>query len=117
MTGLNYRSVASVATLIDNLIKRGQIRKRDNSARSLEVVYSQVTPKVKTNQVQPKEEKWLVEKIENAFTQVETDAANLAEDSIDHLYVLIGALKVLGLDSAAQSFMPRLQILKQKVSA
>jgi hypothetical protein len=30
------------------------------------------------------------------------------------LYVLIGALKVLDLEGAAQSFMPRLTALKQR---
>jgi hypothetical protein len=34
--------------------------------------------------------------------------------SLDSLYVLIGALKVLGLDGAAQSFLPRLTSLKQR---
>src|ERR1700709_309610 len=38
MNGLNYTSVATVALHIGNLIKRGHLRKRDHSARSLEVV-------------------------------------------------------------------------------
>jgi repressor LexA len=117
MIGLDYKSVASVALHIDNLIKRGQLRKRDHSARSLEVVHSNSTSQIKTNQVMPSEEKWLVEKIENAFIQVESNVQNLASDSLDQLYVLIGALKVLGLDTAAQSFMPRLSTLKQKLNA
>ena len=38
MRALNYKSVSTVAVHIDNLISRGHLRKRDNSARSLEVI-------------------------------------------------------------------------------
>ncbi len=38
MNGLHYNSVATVALHVSNLIKRGHLRKRDHSARSLEVV-------------------------------------------------------------------------------
>jgi repressor LexA len=115
MNGLNYTSVATVALHVGNLIKRGHLRKRDRSARSLEVVSQDEleAKKIVTNQVAPGEEKWLVEKVEHAFVQIE-NLGELAEASLDHLYVLIGALKVLGLDGAAQSFMPRLSALKQK---
>lgn len=104
MNGLNYNSVATVALHINSLIKRGHLRKRDRSARSLEVVKPQEPESIKTNQVAPHEEKWLVEKIEYFFKQAED--SNAAQASIDHLYVLIGALKVLGLDGAVQSFLP-----------
>lgn len=115
MNGLNYTSVATVALHVGNLIKRGHLRKRDRSARSLEVVSQDEleAKKITTNQVAPGEEKWLVEKVEHAFVQIE-NLGELADASLDHLYVLIGALKVLGLDGAAQSFMPRLSALKQK---
>jgi SOS-response transcriptional repressor LexA len=114
MTGLNYNSVATVALHVNNLIKRGQIRKRDRSARSLEVLASPEPNKVTTNSIAPAEEKWLVEKVEHAFQQIENLGGELSESSFDHLYVLIGALKVLGLEGAAQSFMPRLSGLKQR---
>lgn len=115
MQGLNYNSVASVSVHINNLIKRGHLNKRDRSARSLELVKGNTSPaQVKTNQVTATQEKWLVEKVEHAFTQVEDSANDLAETGLDHLYVLIGALKVLGMDGAAQSFIPRLTALKQR---
>lgn len=117
MTGLNYTSVATVALHVNNLIKRGHIRKRDRSARSLEIVGPAEPTKVTSNQIAPSEEKWLVEKVEHAFQQVEELGGELAESSLDHLYVLIGALKVLGLEGAAQSFMPRLNALKQRQTA
>ncbi|MDB5164678.1 MAG: hypothetical protein JWL89_304 [Candidatus Saccharibacteria bacterium] len=118
MNGLNYTSVATVALHVNNLIKRGHLRKRENSARSLEVVAGSLDEKkITTNQVAPAEEKWLVEKVEHAFAQIEALGGELKATSIDHLYVLIGALKVLELDGAAQSFMPRLSALKQKQTA
>ncbi len=114
MAGLNYNSVATVSLHVNNLIKRGHVRKRDHSARSLEVVAAGEQNKVTSNQIAPGEEKWLVEKVEHAFQQLEQSGAELAETSLDNLYVLIGALKVLGLEGAAQSFMPRLSELKQR---
>jgi repressor LexA len=114
MTGLNYNSVATVSLHINNLIKRGHLRKRDRSARSLEIVQPSESAKITSNQIAPGEEKWLVEKVEHAFAQIETLGGELAESSFDHLYVLLGALKVLGLEGAAQSFMPRLTALKQR---
>jgi repressor LexA len=116
MAGQNYNSVATVALHVNSLIKRGHLRKRDHSARSLEVVAAAEQTKVTSNNIAPGEEKWLVEKVEHAFVQVETLGSELVESSLDHLYVLIGALKVLGLDGAAQSFMPRLTALKQRQS-
>lgn len=109
MNGLNYTSVATVALHVGNLIKRGHLRKRDRSARSLEVVDNPEPVTISTNQVAPSEEKWLVEKVEHAFRQVEQDGQG---EGIDNLYVLVGALKVLGLDGAAQSFVPRLTAIK-----
>jgi len=117
MQGLNYNSVATVALHVNSLIKRGHIRKRDRSARSLEVVAASDAKRVTSNVIDPGEEKWLVEKVEHAFQQIEELGGELAENSYDHLYVLIGALKVLGLEGAAQSFMPRLTALKQRVPA
>lgn len=38
MRALDYKSVSTVAVHVDGLIARGFLRKRDNSARSLEVV-------------------------------------------------------------------------------
>jgi SOS-response transcriptional repressor LexA len=114
MTGLNYTSVATVALHINNLIRRGHLRKRDHSARSLEVVTPSGDAKVVSNVVKPGEEKWLVEKVEYFFGEVER-AGEVAQEHLDHLYVLVGALKVLGLHGAAQSFIPRLSELKQRI--
>ncbi len=111
--GLRYNSVATVALHINNLVKRGHLVKRDNSARSLEPV--EVTKEaIKTNRVTEKEEKWLVQKVEFYFTQAEQQQAT-DQTQIDHLYVLVGALKIMGFDGAATSFIPRLTDLRGKI--
>lgn len=107
MNGLNYTSVATVALHVNNLIKRGHLRKRDFNARSLEVVTPTGVTAVTTNQVAPNEEKWLIEKIEHRFAQVNS-AATVEAVEIKALETLIEALRVLGLEAAAQSFVPRL---------
>ncbi|HZP55146.1 MAG TPA: hypothetical protein VFB03_00015 [Candidatus Saccharimonadales bacterium] len=116
MNGLNYTSVATVALHVDNLIKRGHLIKRDRSARSLEVVEptgvnnTEVVPK----QIKVSEEKWLVDKIETFFKEIES-APRVLEQELDQLYVLIGALKVLGVEGAANSFIARLSNIKKRI--
>lgn len=115
MSGLRYNSVATVALHVNSLIKRGHLRKRDHSARSLELTKPSELQVVKSNVVQPGEEKWLVDKVEHAFQQAEVTGSDESGTGIDHLYVLVGALKILGLEGAAQSFIPRLTVLKKRV--
>jgi hypothetical protein len=92
------------------------LRKRDHSARSLEVVAPTESAKVVSNVINPGDEKWLVEKVERLFLELE-QAGAAAEARLDHLYVMVGALKVLGLEGAAQSFVPRLTKLKERQPA
>jgi SOS-response transcriptional repressor LexA len=115
MQGLNYTSVATVALHVGNLIKRGHLQKRDRSARSLEVVKPslQIQAKVVPKQLRTSEAKWLVEKVEQFFKEVE-NSPKLVEKEIDQLYVLIGALKVLGIEGASQAFIPRLSEIKKR---
>lgn len=115
MRGLNYSSVATVALHVNSLIKRGHLIKRDYSARSIELV-TPLERKVRTNAIKASEEKWLVEKVDYYFAQAEAQTV-ISQSQLDELFVLIGALKVLGLDSAAQSFIPRLAPLRGKVTA
>ena len=112
MAGCNYTSVATVALHVNNLIKKGHLRKKDRSARSLEVVNptAPLNPAVQTNLVKPDEEKWLIDRVEFKFSQAENGQPTPEE--LDELHILIGALKVLGLEGAANSFMPRLAALK-----
>jgi repressor LexA len=114
MTGLNYTSVATVALHVNNLIKRGHLQKRDRSARSL-VVATVVEPaKITSNQVLPAQEKWLVEKVEHSFVQAENAGSELLENSLNNIQILLSALRVLGLEGAAQSFNARYNDLKAK---
>lgn len=48
MRALDYKSVSTVATHVNGLIAKGWLLKKDNSARSLEVVASSLAPVVKT---------------------------------------------------------------------
>lgn len=113
MTGLNYTSVATVSLHVNSLITRGHLRKRDHSARSIEVVSPTEAPKVTGNQITASQEKWLVKQIEHHFKELEV-VTRPKSDDLDSLYVLVGSLKVLGLDGAAHSFIPRLGVLKEK---
>jgi hypothetical protein len=115
MNGLKYNSVATVALHVNSLIKRGHLRKRDHSARSLEVAQPSDEQKVVSNAIKPSEEKWLIEKVEYFFAELER-GGQVAQAHLDQLYVLVGALKVLGLGGAAQSFIPRLGELKKRLS-
>lgn len=116
MNGLEYTSVATVSLHVSNLIKRGHLRKRDHSARSLEVVAPGNVPAeapIKTNAVKEGDEKWLVGKVEQFFVEAEAEPVPTASQ-LENIYVLLGALRVLGLEGAASSFMERLSALKAK---
>ncbi|MDQ3064699.1 MAG: hypothetical protein M3Q36_00300 [bacterium] len=113
MNGLSYNSVATVALHVNNLIKRGHLRKRDHSARSLEVVGSDAQRVGAMNAISERDEKWLVERVDSMLKILE-DLPKPEEKSIDDIYVLIGALHVLGLDDAVRSFVPRLTAVKKK---
>lgn len=115
MNGLKYNSVATVALHVNNLIKRGHLRKRDNSARSLEVVGSDSKREGKLNSIEESQEKWLIERVDSMLRQLE-ESDKPDEKSIDDVYVLIGALHVLGLDDAVRSFVPRLTDVKKQAN-
>jgi SOS-response transcriptional repressor LexA len=117
MNGLQYTSVATVALHVGNLIKRGHLRKREHSARSLEVVtpLAELSSRstLKTNEVKPSEEKWLIGKLEHLFQEAEGQAIASDED-LQPIEIMLAALRVLGLDGAAQSFTERYQALKRQ---
>lgn len=106
MNGLGYKSVSTVAIHINGLIAGGYLVKRDNSARSLEVVsaeYGTIPAAAKTGGTA--KEKWLVEAVKERFTMYEAAAS---PQLLDELYVLIGALKVLGFDGAYEAMRSQL---------
>ena len=106
MRGCGYNSVATVAVHIDNLITRGHLVKRENSARSLEL-----SNNVDVDLVGGIKQSSFIQKVEKRFKTVES-AAKPSKKSIDELYVLTGAAKVLGY-SEAENFKTRLINLKK----
>lgn len=104
MRGCNYTSVATVALHVNNLIKRGHVVKRSKSARSLEVVGGlDVKATAKSNH---KHE--LVKEIESRFKSLEKE---LSEEVLNEVYVLVGALKILGHQEAATAYAGRISQL------
>ncbi|HYH75819.1 MAG TPA: hypothetical protein VD735_07735 [Candidatus Saccharimonadales bacterium] len=116
MTGLNYTSVATVALHINNLIKRGHLRKRDHSARSLEVVKVRVadaSAEGDTAAAPNDDAQWLIRRVDALFTTAES-AENVTQEQLDQLFILTGAAQILGLQEASQGFMERLENLKRR---
>jgi len=105
MRGLGYKSVSTVAIHIDGLIAKGYLNKRDNSARSLEVVTIHLDDVPKHGRPTPAQEKWLINAVTGKFNELDV---NHNGDTLDELYVLIGSLKILGLDSAHIAMKTRL---------
>lgn len=110
MRALGYKSVSTVAIHINGLINKGYLNKRDRSARSLEVVSTQVASKPQTKTATPSQERWIVEAINKRFESYEKSASS---QTLDELYVLIAALKVLGLDSAHEATKARLTKIRR----
>jgi repressor LexA len=108
MNGCNYTSVATVALHVNNLIKRGHLQKRNNSARSLEVVDKS---EVKVASESPQQKNELLHEIERRFAQLE---AEISEEIMNEVYVLVGALKVLGHHAEAQVFASKILALETK---
>ena len=105
MRALGYKSVSTVAIHIDGLISKGYVRKRDHSARSLEVVTVHLDDAPTKKGPTPAQEKWLINAVTDKFDAL--DKADSVE-ILDELYVLVGALKVLGLDGAHVAMKTRL---------
>lgn len=105
MRALGYKSVSTVAVHIDGLIAKGYVRKRDHSARSLEVVTTHLDDAPIRKGPTPAQEKWLINSVTEKFDELE--AMNTPE-ILDELYVLVGALKVLGLEGAHVAMKTRL---------
>ena len=97
MRALGYKSVSTVAVHIDGLIAKGYLNKRDNSARSLEVITTHMEEATVRRASTPSQEKFIVNVINDKFNELELEH-NAA--TLDDLYVLIGALKILGIETA-----------------
>jgi repressor LexA len=104
MNGCNYTSVATVALHVNSLINRGHLRKRDKSARSLEVVSGIEESTTATSNHKHE----LMAEVESRFKQLETE---ISEDILNEVYVLVGALKILGHVDVARAYATRINEL------
>jgi len=86
MRACDYKSVSTVAVHVDGLIARGFLVKKDNSARSLEVVTVAPHSTIETNP----HEAWFVAEIAKRRESGATEAQKAEVD------VLLKAAKVLG---------------------
>jgi len=105
MKGCDYNSVATVSLHVNSLIKRGHIAKRDKSARSLEVV-SGINEKSNPSSNHKHE---LIKEIEQRFISLEKEVST---EVLDEIYVLVGALKILGHREAAVAYAGRINTLQ-----
>lgn len=105
MVGCNYTSVATVSLHVNNLIKRGHIIKRNKSARSLEVI----TPIEETSESKSNHKHELVKEIEARFKQLEE---SVEDEVLNEVYVLVGALKILGHQEVARAYAGRINELE-----
>ena len=88
MRALGYKSVSTVAIHINGLIEKGYLRKKDHSARSIEVVTLQ-------DEVAPNTEP----KVSSAVTQLEEEIQrrlSASERNEKEIGVLIEAADILG---------------------
>jgi SOS-response transcriptional repressor LexA len=105
MRALGYKSVSTVAVHIDGLIAKGYLLKRDNSARSLEVVTTHLDDAPVRKGPTPAQEKWVINAITSRFDKLDKTHN---QETLDELYVLIGTLKILGIDGAHVAMKTRL---------
>lgn len=105
MRSLGYKSVSTVAFHIDNLIARGYLLKRDHSARSLEVISTNYTDAPIKHIATSSREKWIVDVIIEKYNEI--NEANEV-DILDEIYVLVGALKILGFEEAHTAMKSKL---------
>lgn len=106
MRSLNYASVSTVASHVNNLIALGSLQKTYHSARSLELTSRHEESYENSTSIKPTQEKWLVDIIKARFKTIENRKPSTKE--IDDLFVLVGALHVLGLEEAAKTFKAKL---------
>ena len=96
MRALDYKSVSTVAVHVDGLIARGYLRKRDHSARSLEVVSTHSGNPVE-KPVMNDHEVWLQGSV---VRHIEVAKEVRTPESLQQAQTLVDALKILELHDA-----------------
>jgi repressor LexA len=98
MRALDYKSVSTVATHVDGLISRGWLVKKDNSARTLEVVVHRDEQQPATGAIAAPAEQVLLDKIEQ-LRGVDNDA------HAREIKTLLDALKILGYSAGKEQHL------------
>lgn len=110
MRALDYKSVSTVAVHVDGLIARGYLRKRDHSARSLEVVSIHGGNPVE-KPVENGHEAWLRESV---LRHIKAAKEAKTSESLQYAQTLVDALKILELHDAHQHVKTQLNsVIKQ----
>lgn len=100
MRGLGYKSVSTVAAHVDGLIARGYIRKKDNSARSIEIITLRSDNSQPPLPGEEQHKAWLAEKLNDALRQ---DISQSDKDALRTAAQIIGVqLKYIKKDSYAE---------------
>ena len=94
MRALDYKSVSTVATHVNGLVARGWLVKKDNSARTLEVVMPGSEQSHSVGVVANPAEQTILKKIEE-LRGIDNDA-NAAQ-----IQTLLDALQILGYEKAS----------------
>lgn len=109
MRGLDYKSVSTVAIHVDNLIAKGHLVKKDNSARSLAVVSNSI---VVPKSTEPKPDhdvntKWLIDRVQRRI-----DAYHKKPDATkkEHLVTLIEAIRLLVDEATAEDLSKKIEL-------
>ncbi len=93
MRALDYKSVSTVATHVDGLITRGWLVKKDNSARTLEVLHPGTTTSHEVGVVANTAEQTILKKIDE-LRGIDNDANAKDIETLTH------ALRILGYDTS-----------------
>ena len=96
MRALDYKSVSTVATHVNGLVARGWLVKKDNSARTLEVVMPGSEQSHSVGVVANPAEQTILKKIEE-LRGIDNDA-NAAQ-----IQALLDALQILGYEKASDT--------------
>lgn len=113
MRALNYKSVSTVATHIDNLIAKGHLAKKDNSARSLYVVTQDVTPDTHHAEARAHvdlHKQWLIEGVE---MRIESYHEKPNEAKKADVATLIDAVRLLTSHEVADELQQKLDQVSQ----
>ncbi len=114
-TALNYSSVSIVAKHVNILVQKGQLIKRFKTARSLEVTSSVAEFRIKSNQLNIRDEKWLIEKINDIFSQIE-EKRTIDSHDLNDMKVAIDFLRLLKLDQPVVNFISRYHNIAKELS-